>query len=79
VVSVIALDPGDGAVTAPLRCGAIAPGCGLSGVNPSCRLAFLGSNRRNAPFRYTSHRLGRRSHPERRGSLPPLCEALFVV
>jgi hypothetical protein len=57
VVAVIALDPGDGAATAPLRCGAHRNGLACR-VEPSGRLAFLGSNRRNAPFRYTSRRLG---------------------
>ena len=48
----------------PLCAAAPSHRAGLSG-EPSGRLAFLGSNRLNAPFGYTSGRLDRRSYPER--------------
>ena len=48
----------------PLCAAAPSHRAGPSG-EPSGRLAFLGSNRLNAPFGYTSGRLERRSYPER--------------
>ena len=76
----------------PLCAAAPSHGAGLSG-EPSGRLAFLGSNRLNAPFGYTSGRLDRRSYPERpaarcgllmtqllgSAALPPHAMAPFVV
>jgi hypothetical protein len=54
----------DGAATAPLRCGAHRTGLAWR-VSPQAASPFLGSNRPNAPFGYTSRRLDQRSHPER--------------
>jgi hypothetical protein len=48
----------------PLCTAAPSHWAGLSG-EPSGRLAFRGSNRRNAPFGYGLPPTGRRSHPER--------------